>query len=102
MMSSWSKSVRLDLLLMKSLFSTDFTDNHFSSDIMNGVRRTLNSQSAGLCSLGRAHGKVIALKSLSRRNFFGRTRLFKQSSVPLASVGLVSIGSASANTLHAD
>ena len=73
--------------------------NHFSSGMMNGVRRTPNSQSAGLCSLRRAHGKVIALKSLSPRNFVGRTRLFEQSSVPLASVGSVS---ASANTLHAD
>ena len=90
MMSSWSKSVRLDSPLMKSLFSTDFTDNHFSSDMMNGVSRTLNSHSAGLCSLGRVHRKVIALKSLSPRNFIGRTRLFEQSSVPFASVGLVS------------
>ena len=58
--------------------------------MMNGVRRTLNSQSAGLCLLRRAHGKVIALKSLSPRNFIGCTRLFEQSSVLLASVGLVS------------
>ena len=64
--------------------------NHFSSDMMNGVRRTLNSESAGLYSLRRAHGKVIALKSLSPRNCSGRTPLFEQSSVPLASVGSVS------------
>ena len=33
MMSSWSKSVRLDSLLMKSLFSTDFTNRELLSEV---------------------------------------------------------------------